>query len=236
MPLDKEVIEHFLEGNVPLTIGGERKSTPYYIPSDWAKETKGRADRYTLYGLDFVASVLNYWYLRANGVTSPKLAPLGKILKQRGVSASTLLTAFGAVILDSVENTEKLPPAAWEISCVQRRARAFELFLLCCRMAALKRIKFDAAACGFVFRALVELLERLRVFTFASIGSANKVAEAAVLIALSLPLRKTRYGALLLEETLEALCAYQLEAGMSPDGVWYEGFAQQCSILAICVS
>ena len=54
-----------------------------------------------------------------------------------------------------------------------------------------------------------------------------------MLIALSLPLRKTRYGALLLEETLEALCAFQLDSGMSTDGVWHEGFAQQSSILAI---
>jgi hypothetical protein len=233
VPLDTEVIENFFEGNVPLTIEGEKQSTPYYIPSDWGKEAAGKADQYTLYGLDFVASVLNYWYLRANGVTSPKLVPLGNILKQRGVTASTLLTAAGAVILDSVENTAKLPPAAWGISYVQRRARAFELFLLCCRMAALKRIKFDELICASVFRGLVELLERLRAATFASIGSANRVGEAAVLVALSLPLRKTRYGALLLEETLEALCAYQLETGMSSDGVWHEGFAQQSSILAV---
>jgi len=232
VPLDKEVIEQFLEGNVPLTSGGERLATPYYIPSDWERAAEGRADQYTLYGLDFVTSVLNYWYLRANGVTSPKLAPLGNIMKQRGVTASALLTAAGAVILDSIENTEKLPPAAWGISYVQRRARAFEMFLLCSRMAVLKRIKFNEVTCISVFRGLVELLERLRAATFASIGSGKAVAETAVLIALSLPLRKTRYGALLLEETLEALCAYQLETGMSPDGVWYEGFAQQSSILA----
>jgi hypothetical protein len=233
VPLDREIIEHFLNGNVPLSAGGKRDSVPYYIPSDWAKEVESRADQYALYGLDFVASVLNYWYLRANGVALPKHAALGNTLKERGVTASTLLMAAGAVILDALENSEKMPAAAWETAYVQRRARACELFLLCCRTALSKRLKFDEAVCVPVFRGLIELLERLRAATFIDIGSGKAVADAAMLIALSLPLRKTKFGALLLEETLEALRAYQLEAGMSRDGIWYDGFAQQCSVLAV---
>lgn len=232
-PLDRKMIEDFLDGNVALTAGGERYSTPYYIPADWAKEVENRADQFALQGLDFVASVLNYWYLRANGVALPKHASLGNILKERGVTASTLLMAAGAVLLDSVENAEKMPAAAWELSQVQRRARAYELFLLCCRTALSKRIRFDEEVCGSVFRGLIESLERLRVGSFVNIGLEKTVTEAAALIALSLPLRRTRFGALLLEETLEALCAYQLEAGMSRDGVWYDGFAQHCSVLEI---
>ncbi|HEX3651839.1 MAG TPA: hypothetical protein VHU18_03345 [Rhizomicrobium sp.] len=232
-PLDPTVIEHFLDGNISLTISGERQATPYYIPSDWTANAESRADQFALHGLDFVASVLNYWYLRANGTALPKLVSLGNTLKDRGITASTLLMAAGAIILDALTNSEKFPPFAWDIAYVQRRARACELFLLCCRIAMLKRIRFDEAACASVFRGLIELLERLRIATFTNVGSTKRVAEAAVLTTLAIPLRKMTYGTVLLEETLDGLCSYQLESGMSLDGVWHGGFAEQCSILGV---
>ncbi len=231
--LSPKSVEHFLDGNVCLSVKGDVESLPFYFPFDWQNAVSSRAAESVLYGLDFVTNVLVYWQMRANGLSSPNLTAIAAAAKERGITAASLLGAAGAVILDCLSAGNALPENAWHLPLLQRRARTCALFLLCCKIAATRRIRFDEAACTKVFFGLLEILERLRSVSFAEIGSSRSVAHAGVLIGLALPLKKTIYGQLLLEETLDALRSFHLERGMSADGMWREGFDQHSSVFSV---
>ncbi|HEY1963138.1 MAG TPA: hypothetical protein VGG69_12015, partial [Rhizomicrobium sp.] len=129
-----------------------------------------------------------------------------------------------------IAKSKGMRDAAWQERAVQRRAIAFVSYLLCCRMAALRKIRFEQAHCEPVFRGLLQLLEWLRPNAL-QMGSATAVKRLCILAALALPIRKTSYGALLLNDAMEWLSTWQLEIGTSADGVWQEGFAQHGSVL-----
>jgi hypothetical protein len=182
-----------------------------------------------LFAADYVTHVLTYWFYKANKASSPTLSEIDTLLKERGVTASALLGAVGEILTAFAQDAPRLREGAWHLSAMQRRAGAFALFLLCCRMAALRKIRFDPTHCGPVFRALLELFERLRPVAL-PVGSSTAVGQLAYLAALALPLRRIPYGATVLDEALEWLSVYQFEPGISPDGVWREGFAQHGAV------
>lgn len=228
----RETIEDFLDGKIRLKVDREWRSLPVTFPLDWSTKFPSEAAESAVYGLNFISEVLTYWLQRANQATSERITEVDAALKQRSVTASMLLARASDVLIDAVRNSHLLPKRAWRLPAMQARARSFELFLLCCRAAGLRRIKFDEAACGPLFRGLLDVLERLRPAGKAGLGSSIAFRQEAFLAAMALPLRKTPYGAFLLEEALGSLCAYQLELGISDDGVWREGFAQHSSVLA----
>jgi hypothetical protein len=233
VPLNPKSVEHFLDGNVCLSVRDGAEPLPFYFPFDWQNAVSSRGAENALYGLDFATNVLVYWQLKATGVSSPNLANIGTAVRERGITAASLLSAAGAVILDCLSAGNALPETAWHVTLLQRRARACEMFLLCCKIAARRRIRFDESACSKVFSGLLGILERLRAVTFTDIGSCRSVGHAVVLIGLALPLKKITYGQVLLAETLGALHSVHLDRGMSADGVWREGFAQHCSVFGL---
>ena len=225
-----EEIEDFLDGAVLLPMDGENHRVQFHLPFEWSIPVEGRVGESRLYGLEFVSSVLTYWFMKASRTPFKPTKQIDAILNRRNISASALLDGAAAVLLDCIRAKGELPRKGWALLAMQRRAAAFQLFLLCSRLAALRKIKFDASACGAVFEALVELLERMRGGGFASLGTAGAVSRHAVLASLALPLRKISFGNLLLDESLQAI-HLQLELGMLPDGVWLEGFREQASVV-----
>ena len=150
---------------------------------------------------------------------------------KKGITASGLLAGASVIILDFLRAKLTLPESAWGLAAVRRRAAALEVFLLCCKLATQRRIRFDESACGPVFHELLQLLEHLRGPGVPRPGSAAGVDLSMGMIGLALPLRKTAYGARLLQDAIESLHLCQLEAGMSSDGVWEEGIVQQIGVL-----
>jgi hypothetical protein len=142
------------------------------------------------------------------------------------------LAKAGDVLRSFVDQEANLPPAAWRPAIVLRRACAFGLFLLCCQAASVRRIAFDDAACGLIFRAWLESLERLRPWMLWPLGTDTGVSQAATLASFALIMRKHPYGALLLEEASDALSTYQLPLGMTEDGVWREGLGEQGEVIS----
>jgi hypothetical protein len=182
--------------------------------------------------LEFVSGLLVYWLQKANRVSSNATAQIDKAVKRRKATASDLLGSAGDLILDFLQHETELPDSAWRLPVVQRRTCVLALYLLCCRTAAKRRIRFDEARCGPVFRSLLEALERIRSSAECPLGTSAGLTNAALLVSLALPLRKLAYGAVLLNQSLNALYEFQLAAGMSNDGFWREGIAQQGEVLA----
>ncbi len=222
-----KIVEQFLDGDLGPTTKKKSRAPEQSVRSG----REGVASEDPFDGIEAVSNVLTYWFLKANGASSSRTAPIDDMIKARGLTASAILARARDVILGCIDKAAALPVPTRRLRSLKRGARAFELFLLCCRMAAVRRIKFEETACGPVFRALIEILERIRPATLSSIGSGDAVAEAMMLAALALPLRKIRFGAVLLDDVLESLRLYQLELGISPDGVWQEGFATHASVL-----
>src|SRR5262249_52919267 len=76
IPFALKDIEHFLDGSVLLPARGGEKPVPFYLPFDWNAHVTSRAAEEPLYGLDFIASVLSYWYLKANRFPSRRMQPI----------------------------------------------------------------------------------------------------------------------------------------------------------------
>jgi len=224
-------LEQFIEGNICLATAEGGDAVPFRLPFNWDRPLDSRAAT-RLYGLAAVSNVLVYWLLRANRVPVRQAGHIEVLLKQRGIAASGLLAGAGAIILDFLRVEAGLPEQAWTLTAVRQRAIAFELFLLCCKAAVEKRIRFNESACAPVFDGLVQLLERLHGTAAIGGGTADGTAEAARLAAMALPLRHSADGARLLDEALEYLRCCHLEAGMSADGVWEDGILQHCAVLS----
>src|SRR5206468_10199491 len=84
-----------------------------------------------LYSLAFLTQVLTYWYAKANRISSPGHAEIDDLLKRRNVTASALLAMAGELLLLVTEKSTDLRDPAWRKRAMQRRAVAYELFLLC---------------------------------------------------------------------------------------------------------
>jgi Heparinase II/III-like protein len=224
------VIEQFFDGETGAATK-QKSRAPERSARSGKTSGRGGAAEDPFEGLEAASHVLTYWFLKANGGSSSRIASVDELIKARGLTASALLVRARDVILDCIEKSAALPLPASRAKSLKRAARAFELFLLCCRMAAFRRIKFDEAASGPVFAALVGILERIRPAALFRLGSGDAVGEAVTLAGLALPLRKIPFGEILLNDVLESLRLYQLELGISPDGVWQEGFVKHVSVL-----
>jgi hypothetical protein len=230
MPLDPRAVQAFLSGKINGPAGQQQKSLT--VPFDWKAELPEAHANTSLHSLDFVSGLLVYWLQKANRTSSAALSQIDKVVKKRNATASALLGSAGDILFDFLQNETVLPDSAWRAPIVQRRACVFALYLLCCRTAAVRRIRFDETPCGPVFRGLLEALERIRSCAEWPLGTSAGVANAAILVSLALPLRKLPYGAVLLDQSLKALQNCQLAAGMSADGFWREGMAQHGDVLA----
>jgi hypothetical protein len=230
MLAEPRAVQAVLSGKVIVPAGKRQKATP--LPIDWKTQSpEARADAF-LHSLEFVSGLLVYWLQKANRVSSNATSQIDKAVKKRKTTASDLLGSAGDVILDFLQHEAELPDSAWRLAVVQRRTCVLALYLLCCRTAAKRRIRFDETRCGPVFRSLLEALERIRSSAECPLGTSAGVANTALLASLALPLRKLAYGAVLLDQSLNALHDCQLAAGMSNDGFWREGLAQQGEVLA----
>jgi hypothetical protein len=226
--VSQHVVESFLDDAIGYRGRGENKTLP--LPFDWAAAPASRNITVAALGLDFAAGVLSYWFQKANKSRSKRIAQIDALVKQKNVTASGILDRVGQLILEATAKSVTLPPEAWQLTVTVRRARAMVLYLLCCRMAAQRKIKFDQAACTPIFRALVDILERIRWAGYGRLGTSSAMASAINIAGLALPLRNTPFGATLSNDCLETLKRH-LAVGLSPDGVWRQGFADHDRVL-----
>ncbi|HYK51664.1 MAG TPA: hypothetical protein VEU94_18230, partial [Terriglobales bacterium] len=230
MLAEPRTVQALLGGKVSLPGGRRQRVVP--LPINWKTELPEMRSNALLHSLDIVSGLLVYWLQKANRVSSNATSQIDKAVKKRNITASTLLGSAGDLILDFLQHEPQLPDSAWSFPVVQRRICVLSLYLLCCRTAAMRRIRFDEARCGPVFRSLLEGLERIRSSAEWPLGTSAGVANAALLVSLALPLRNLTCGALLFDQSLSALRECQLAKGMSADGFWREGIAQQGEALA----
>lgn len=225
--IDVRSIEAFFKGGIGIREGGESRILP--LPLDWAEAPQSRSAADAVYSFDFLTGVLTYWFQKANKESSKRIAQVDALAKEQGVTASAMLGRAGDALLHFLDASDKVPDRAWQIAPTFGRARAMALYLLCCRLAAQRRIRFDERSCGPVFHRYVDALEQLRWTGFGEIGTAQAVGYATNLAGLALPIRQTAFGANLLQDMLDCL-AVQLACGLLPDGVWREDHAEHMSV------
>jgi len=201
---------------------------------DWQSSVANARAQSRLFGLEFLIGPLSYWYSKASDRKSEQLEKIDASLKQRGVTASAILANAGDIIRDFSEKmTPQASSAAWQEFPVSTRIRALTLYILCCKLAVKRRIKFDDAICGAVFRSLVDHIEFLRSGLTYPLVSVVGVERDCFLVGVGLALQQTAYGKLLLRESLDRLRRRQLDAGLSADGVWRNApFATHCAVLS----
>lgn len=240
---DLNAMEAFVESTALIRTGRRRarKSEPdeeqeilhLELPIGWSMETESVEAKRCLLGLEFLAPVLSYWFLRATNSKDGDVAKIDRALKQKGVTASFLLNRAGEIIADFAgANPAHLPSQAWNTAVVASRARALVLFLLCAKIASQRRINFDDARCGPALLALLDALEWLRRPNWREPVSPEAIEREAFLVAVASPIGTTPYGSALISETLARLKRFQIEPGLFADGVWRGGFSDHCSVLS----
>ncbi|HVV65175.1 MAG TPA: hypothetical protein VHC42_06885 [Rhizomicrobium sp.] len=229
-PIDKEAMEAFVARRVALDDDVHLDIVP---PIAWPAEFESRGAERRALSLDFLIPPLSYWYSKANGRDMERIAEIDAVLKERGVTASDILAQAGAVILDFAGTHPRAGDSpAWSEDAIAGRCRAMAFFVLCCKMALKRRIKFDEAACAAVSRELIRLIEVLRADGFYRPCDIKGVDRDCLLVGLALALRKTAYAERLLGDSLERLQALQLEIGLTADGVWRAGtYSDHCALL-----
>jgi hypothetical protein len=229
--MPKDGIRAFTDGRIEL---GPDVTVAIDVPIQWPTEFPDRQSELTLLGLEFLVGPLCYWYAKANGRSSESIAEIDAFLKQREIVASGFLARAGDIILDFLENFPASTPAnAWTEQTVQRRSRALALFLLCCKMAQRRRVKFKEHVLGKTYAALLELIEIQRSEAFYRPVSLDGVDQDCLLIGLGLVLRGAGYGDRLLKDAIERLNRLQLEPGLTAEGVWVDGsISDHCTVLA----
>jgi len=226
----KESAEAFMDRKVVLS---DEETLDLTVPIAWPQDASGRSEIADVFGLEFLAGPLNYWYSKANGRDSKKVAEVDAVLKQRGATASQVLSQSGAIILDFVSKHPLSASTAWEESTVSRRARVLALYLLCCKMAVKRKIRFDEAVCSEIILRLLDIVEVLRSEDFYVPCSFDGLQQDCLVIGLALVLRGTPYAQRLLNDSLERLKTLQFDAGLTADGVWRTGpFSDHCNLLA----
>ncbi len=201
---------------------------------DWQSSGASARAQSRLFGLGFLIAPLSYWYSKASDRKNEQLEKIDASLKQRGVTASAILANAGDIIRNF---TEMMPlqasSPAWQEFPVSTRIRVLTLYILCCKLAVKRRIKFDEAVCGAVFRSLVDHIEFLRSGLRYPLVSAKGVERDCFLAGVGHALQQTDYGTLLLRESLDRLRRRQLDVGLSADGVWRNApFTTHCEILS----
>ena len=225
----KESLEAFLDRKIALSEGEALTIEP---PIAWPERFPDRGTEFDILGLEFLSGPLNYWYTKASGQTRGPVAEIDAVMKERGAVASEILARAGAIILDFTQKHPLAPTEAWKELVASRRVRVLALFVLCCKMAAKRKVKFDEAVFTAVFGHLLDLIEVLRSDDYYRPCSLNGVEQDCLLIGLALVLRGTPYADRLLQESLDRLKTLQLDAGLTADGVWRFGsFADHISLL-----
>ena len=228
----KEAIEALVEEKLVLP---SRAVLALGAPIAWPREMPDRATGIQILGLEFLIGPLDYWFSKAGGRSSGQTGEVDAMLKQHGTKASEILSRAEKVMLDFAQN---YPPDrtsdAWQETMVSRRARVYALYILCCKVALARRIRFDKTAFTIIFRHLLDLIERLRADDFYRPASRDGFQQDGLLIGLALALRGSGYGDRLLVEGLDRLRRLQLETGLTSDGVWRAGtFSDHCLLLAM---
>ncbi|HTT97658.1 MAG TPA: hypothetical protein VMF58_06375 [Rhizomicrobium sp.] len=203
------------------------------LPVAWPAELPNRAAETQVLGLEFLAGPLNYWYSKAGNSSSDRNVEIDALIKERGVGAGEILARAGKIIVDFADRHPVANSKAWEENAVSRRARVLALFVLCCRMAVKRNVKFDEAILLRVFHELLNMIEVLRAADFYAVGSFDGIQQDSLVAGLALALRKTAYAEQLLAESMDRLKTLQLNVGLTADGVWRNGtFSDHCTLLA----
>jgi hypothetical protein len=226
----KESAEAFLDRKISLS---DDKVLDINLPIAWPAESPNRGAEGQVFGLDFLSGPLNYWYSKANGRASNQITEVDAVLKGRGVAASEMLSYAGKIILDFAEKHPLSISVAWEEKAITHRTRVFALFVMCCKMAAKRKVKFDETVCTKVYCLLLELIEVLRSDDFYVPCSFDGMQQDCLLAGLALVLRKSDYADRLLSDTLKRIRTLQLEPGLTAEGVWRTGpFSDHCTLLS----
>lgn len=229
--VSKEAMEALADEKLMLSSG---EALSLRAPIAWPEEISDRATSIQILGLEFLTGPLSYWYSKASGHGSKQLAEIDAALKDRGVKASEILSRAERIMMDfAMRYPAGAASDAWQEKAVSRRVRVLTLYVLCCRMALKRHIRFDTNAFAGIFRNLLDLIEVLRADDFYKPASIDGFEQDCLLVGLGLALRGTAYGNRLLEESLERLRAIQLDIGFAADGVWRAGsFSDHCSLLS----
>ncbi|HVU19193.1 MAG TPA: hypothetical protein VHE09_00555, partial [Rhizomicrobium sp.] len=226
----KESAEALMDRRLTLS---EDQTLDITVPVKWPDDASSRSETADLFGLEFLSGPLNYWYSKANGRESKKVAEVDAVLKARGATASQILSQAGAIIMDFVTTHPLSASIAWEENAVSRRSRVLALYLLCCKMAIKRKIKFDESVCSEVILRLLDHVEVLRSDDFYTPCSFDGVQQDCLVTGLALVLRDTAYAKRLLAESLGRLLSCQLGPGLTADGVWRMGsFSDHCTLLS----
>ena len=229
--VSKESMEALVDEKLPLSSG---EILGLRAPIAWPDEISDRATSIQILGLEFLTGPLSYWYSKASGHGSKQLAEIDAALKNRGVKASEILSRAERLMMDfAMRYPAGTASDAWQEKAVSRRVRVLTLYILSCRMALKRHIRFDTGAFAGIFRNLLDLIEVLRADDFYKPASIDGFDQDCLLAGLGLALRGTTYGNRLLDESLERLRTLQLEIGFTGDGVWRVGsFSDHCSLLS----
>ena len=203
-------------------------------PVMWPEDTSSPTSRAQILGLEFLISPLFYWYSKASGRNDRHVADIDELLKERQIKASEILARAEKLMVDfMVRYPSGSAPSAWQEDGVSRRARVFVLYLLCCKMALKRRIRFDAETFATVCAGLFDLIELLRADDLYRPVDFDGCEQDFLLIGLGLALRGTAYGNRVLDESLERFRTLQLDPGLTADGVWRGGsFSEHCALLS----
>jgi len=199
----------------------EEASLALATPVDWSVELPDRKANYIFNGLDFLSGPLAYWYAKANNQGSDRTAAIDAALKERGSNPNALLARATQIVVDFIaRHPRSTAPKLWEEELVLRRAPVLAMFVLCCRVAYRRKLKFNESAFTLVYNALLDHAEMLRADDFYVPCSVDGLKQDSLTIGIALSLRGTAYGNLLLSDTLERLKRLQLGPGLSAEGVW----------------
>ena len=229
--VSQEDVEAFADSRIVLP---SETSVALGTPFDWGMELPDRKAGFFVNGLDFLTAPLTYWYAKANNQTSDKIAAIDAALKERGTTPNALLARATQIILDFIEkHPRSSAPSVWDEKTVTRRAPVLALFILCCKAALKRKIKFSEAACTAVLRSLFDHIEALRADDFYMPCSVDGIEQDSLTIGIALALRGTEYGSLALSESLTRLKRLQIDPGLSAEGVWLgDSYGTHCAVLA----
>jgi histone H1/5 len=216
----------------------EEASLTLSTPVDWSVEMPDRRANYIFNGLDFLLSPLAYWYAKANNQGSERAAAVDAALKARGSNPNALFVRATQILVDFIaRHPRSTAPKLWEEALVLRRAPVLAMFVLCCRVAYRRKLKFSESAFTAVYNALLDHAEIIRADDFYVPCSLDGIEQDRLSISIALALRGTPYGNLLLGEALERLKRLEVDPGLSAEGVWLgDSYGTHSSALALITS
>ena len=229
--LSPEQTEALADSKLLLT---DELALPFRLPIDWDMDLEDHRAERTLLSLDFLTGPLAYWYARASGVTAERITQIDAALKQRGSSPNAILMRATQIVSDFIAKHPLDGEAeAWSEAVVRERARVMMLFLLCCKAALKRKIKFSESACSAATMHLLDMVEMLRADDFYVPCTVDGVQQDCLTIGLALGLRGTAYGNALLAQSLERFKTMQLDLGLTADGVWFtDSYSMHCAVLS----